>query len=140
MPGTDMTPRIDPVAYLSVDGKTIEAYGPGNWGPPDEVPLEIAAWFTVVVSQVIKVPAASSSSLPSYEIVSAIGASGTASFRGNTVWWVTATVLNPPKTFVTGSGATVAAWSTIAHDDGGSESYEWTLPVMVEPHSARPTG
>jgi hypothetical protein len=143
MPPPDMTPRIDPVAYLKdATGMTIEAYGPINWAPATGPPEEIAAWFTVVISQVIEVPAAAPA-LPSYEMVTAIGASAgvylppAPGAAGPWVWWATAKVLTP-NGFVVGEGATVAAWATIAHEDGGGEMYAWTLPVMVRPHSERP--
>ncbi len=75
MPPPDMTPRIDPVAYLKDGtGMSIEAYGPINWAPATGPPEEIAVWFTVVISQVIEVPAVAPAG-PSYKMATAIGAS-----------------------------------------------------------------
>ncbi len=145
MPPPDMTPKIDPVAYLTdAAGMSIEAYGPINWAPPTVPPDEIAVWFTVVISQVLRINAVAPA-LPSYEMVTAIGASAgvylptppAAGVPPVAVWWATANVVTP-KGFKVGEGATVAAWATIAHEDGGGEMYPWTLPVMVRPHSERP--
>jgi hypothetical protein len=142
MPPPNMTPRIDPVAYVTADNLGIEAYGPIEWDPATVVPEEIRALFTVVVSQVIQKPAASTSALPTYETVTAIGASSVVYAHGAVDWWATASIIQPAgapaRAFVVGQGATVAAWATIALDDGGGASYAWTLPVTVRPHAERP--
>ena len=114
--GTVMSPKIystqslqpGPNGHLAIKGPI------GQWDPD-----VVAVVFTVVVSQVN----VTANGVP--EIATAIGWSiqytTTGDWSANTPA-VGANALQP-------GGATVAAWATIAQNDGGSETYEWTLPV-----------
>jgi hypothetical protein len=90
----------------------------GEWDP------DVAGVvFTVVVSQV------TGDTNPNPMVATAIGWSQQYTSNGGGEWSATTRAL-PPNTLEIGD-ATVAAWATIALKDGGSEIYEWTLPVKI---------
>ena len=125
MPHNPMMPKMNPALVLTNGGNTIQVVGPIHWDPTDPTdpttpPSEIAAVFTVVVSQV----------KPNGGVAVAIGWSTT--FLPNQAdWHANAHAIAPTGPFSPG-GATAAAWASIAHDDGGYASYEWTLPVLLQ--------
>jgi hypothetical protein len=131
-----MMPKMGKVLTLSADGKTVTVVGPINWNvnpfvPPASlsgstaaplvIPQEIAVVFTVVVSQVKPGGAG---------VAVAIGWS-TEIYTKEANWDADANVVGTTGAFTPG-GATAAAWASIAHDDGGYASYEWTLPVELK--------
>lgn len=117
--GTIMSPKIHPIQSLAPGPNGHMAItGPiGNWDPD-----AAALVFTVVVSQV------TGTTNGSPEIAMAIGWSGMFTPAGPGPDWSVTT--RPVGAVPLQQGdATVAAWVTIAQTDGGSEIYEWTLPV-----------
>ena len=113
-----MMPKMLPGLRLTNNGNTIEAVGPIHWNPqnPATPPKEIAAVFAVVVSQV----------KPNGGVAMAIGWSES-TFRTSPIG--TRMPTSSPRHGPFSGGATVAAWATVAHDDGGYGSYQWTLPT-----------
>jgi hypothetical protein len=125
-----MMPKMNRTATLGPGGKSVTITGPINWNA-NPIPAalvgaieEIAAVFTLVVSQVQTPPAGG-------VVVTAIGWSDEMYVPGQVDWDGTANVIDPAAKLVKG-GATVAAWASIAHSDGGYASYEWTLPVELQ--------
>jgi hypothetical protein len=117
--GTSMSPKIDPIqSLLPATNGHMAITGPiGPWD--DDA---VAVVFTVVVSQII------GNTMPNTPIATAIGWSGEYTTGGPGAKWSATTRLIGATALQLG-GATVAAWATIADKDGGSEIYEWTLPV-----------
>jgi hypothetical protein len=126
-----MMPKMSKTAALAADGKSVKITGPINWNANPIPPVlsgtlqEIAAVFTLVVSQVQTPPA-------SGVVVTAIGWSDEMYVPGDLDWDGTATVIGTGAAKLVPGGATVAAWASIAHSDGGYASYEWTLPVELQ--------
>jgi hypothetical protein len=116
-----MMPKMNPALTLTNNGNTIEVVGPIHWNPQNPpIPREIAAVFAVVVSQV----------KPNGGIAVAIGGSDTY-LPNQPDWDADANAIGQTGPFSPG-GATAAAWAAVAHDDGGSWSYQWTLPVVLQ--------
>jgi hypothetical protein len=116
--GPIMSPKIYPIQHLQpvANGHMVITGPIGPWEPDDDA---IAVVFTVVVSQV------TGTANGNPDIAMAIGWSGQYTATGD---WSATT--RPVGAFpLQPGGATVAAWATIATKDGGSEIYEWTLPV-----------
>ena len=109
-----MAPKIHPIQHLR-DGTITGPIG-------DEWDADVAGVvFTVVVSQVI------GDTNP--KVATAIGWSEEAyTTNGGGDWSATLYALSLR---LEEGDATVAAWATIAMKDGGSETYEWTLPVKI---------
>lgn len=117
--GTVMSPKIYPIQHLQpVTNGHMAITGPiGDWDPD-----AAAVVFTVVVSQVT----GTTNGNPA--IAMAIGWSGVYTVGGSGADW-SATTRQVGSIPLQAGDATVAAWATIAQNDGGSEIYEWTLPV-----------
>ena len=115
-----MTPKMYPSVPISDAGRTVTVKGPINWDSGSD-PQEVAAVFTLVVSQIS----------PNGGVVSAIGWA-TKTYTNEQDWTAKARVVGPPEAELVPGGATVAAWATIAHSDGGYAAYEWTLPVLLQ--------
>ncbi len=115
-----MTPKMYPGAPISNSGRTVTVSGPINWDTRSK-PKEIAAVFTLVVSQISA----------NGKVVSAIGWA-TTTYTNEKDWEAEANVVGAASLKLVAGGATVAAWATIAHSDGGYASYEWTLPVQLQ--------
>lgn len=116
--GTIMSPKIHPFQRLQVVNGHIEVTGPiGDWDPD-----AAAVVFTVVVSQVTGTPNGNP------DIAMAIGWSGVYNTGGPGAVWTVA-IRKVGLIDLQPGDATVAAWATMAQNDGGSETYEWTLPV-----------
>jgi len=115
-----MTPKMYPAVPISNGGRRVTVTGPINWDTGSD-PQEIAAVFTLVVSQIS----------PNGGVVSAIGWA-TTTYTNEADWSARANVVGPASLEFVPGGATVAAWATIAHSDGGYAIYEWTLPVMLQ--------
>ena len=115
-----MTPKMYPSVPISDAGRTVTVKGPINWDSGSD-PQEVAAVFTLVVSQMQpQRRRRECDRLGDEDLHERAGLDSEGEGR-----WSAEAELVP-------GGATVAAWATIAHSDGGYASYEWTLPVLLQ--------